>query len=220
MAELDALYRERFSEPERRRKDEIWQVLCRDFFQQFVRADRDTVLDIACGLGEFSRHIEAARKIAIDLNVDAPGLLPEDVVFHLVSAEAMRPIGDGTVDVCFSSNFLEHLPSKDVVENVLQEIRRVLKPGGIYVALQPNIRFCAAEYWDFWDHHTALSDRSCRELFLQSGFLIERLIPRFLPYSTKSGLPTHPALVAAYLRVPFAWKFLGKQFLIVGRKPA
>ena len=219
MADLESLYRERFSAAERVRKDAIWQVLCADFFQRFVRAETDTVLDIACGLGEFTRHISARRKIAIDLNPEAALLLPPEAEFHLVSAEHITPVADNSIDVCFSSNFLEHLPTKDVVGNVLAEIRRVLRPGGLYVALQPNIRFCGDVYWDFWDHHTALSDRSCNELFLQSGLAVKQLIPRFLPYSTKSALPTHPALVRAYLRVPLAWKLLGKQFLIVGQKP-
>jgi SAM-dependent methyltransferase len=220
MADLESLYRERFSEAERVRKDQIWKVLCRGYFQQFVRPDQDTVLDIACGLGEFTRHIRARQKLAIDLNPEAAALLPPEARFHAGSAEHMTTVDDASVDVCFSSNFLEHLPTKEVVQNVLAEIRRVLRPGGLYVALQPNIRFCGDVYWDFWDHHTALSDRSCRELFVQSGMSVIRLIPRFLPYSTKSALPTHPALVAAYLRVPMAWPLLGKQFLIVGQKPA
>jgi SAM-dependent methyltransferase len=219
MVDLPALYRDRFSDAERERKDAIWQVLCADFFQKYVDADNDTVLDIACGLGEFSRHIKAKRKIGIDLNSDAAALLPPEVEFHLTSAEDIAPVGSGTVDVCFSSNFLEHLPTKGVVDGVLREILRVLKPGGIYVALQPNIRFCADVYWDFWDHHTALSDRSCREAFLQAGFEVAQLIPKFLPFTTKSKLPTHPALVRLYLMAPPAWKVLGKQFVIVGRKP-
>ena len=75
----------------------------------------------------------------------------------------MAPITDDTVDVCFSSNFLEHLPSKAAVAGALAEIWRVMRPGGIYVALQPNIRFCANVYWDFWDQHrrspTALAEK-------------------------------------------------------------
>ena len=220
MVDLTALYRDRFSEAERKRKDEIWQVLCNRFFQKFVRKDRDVVLDIACGLGEFSRHIRAQRKIAIDLNPESEHLLPSEVEFHLVSAEHISPVESGTVDVCFSSNFLEHLPNKPAVDRVLTEILRVLKPGGIYIALQPNIRFCYDQYWDFYDHHTALSDRSCREAFVQAGFEVPLLLPKFLPFTTKSKLPTHPAFVSLYLAVPAAWRLLGKQFLIVGKKPA
>jgi hypothetical protein len=45
------------------------------------------------------------------------------------------------------------------------------------------------------------------------------VIPRFLPYTTRSALPKGPGLVALYLKVPIAWRFLGKQFLVVARKP-
>jgi hypothetical protein len=50
--------------------------------------------------------------------------------------------------------------------------------------------------------------------------LVIRLTPRFSPFSTKPALPPHAALLAAYLRMPLAWPLLGKQFPIVGRKPA
>ncbi|HMB04153.1 MAG TPA: methyltransferase domain-containing protein, partial [Isosphaeraceae bacterium] len=145
-------------------------------------------------------------------------LLPTDVEFHLTSAEHMSAIGDSTIDVVFSSNFLEHLPSKAAVDRVLDEIRRVLRSGGFYIALQPNIRFCYDRYWDFYDHHVALSDRSCKEAFIQAGLDVVTLIPRFLPFTTKSHLPTHPALVRIYLAFPWLWHFLGEQFLIVGTK--
>jgi len=54
----------------------------------------------------------------------------------------------------------------------------------------------------------------------QSGFEIEKVIPRFLPYTTKSALPTHPFLIKAYLKMPIFWPLLGKQFLVTARKPA
>jgi ubiquinone/menaquinone biosynthesis C-methylase UbiE len=220
MVDVATLYRHRFSDAERIRKDAIWRVLCAEFFQKFVRPDRDVVLDIACGLGEFSRHIQARHRIGIDINPETAHLLPPDVEFHLGPADQMTGIPDASVDVCFSSNFLEHLPNKSVVDRVLAEILRVLKPGGTYVALQPNIRFCYDQYWDFYDHHTALSDRSCYEAFVQAGFEVPVLIPKFLPFTTKTKMPTHPFLVSLYLKFPAAWRLMGKQFLIVGKKSA
>jgi hypothetical protein len=45
------------------------------------------------------------------------------------------------------------------------------------------------------------------------------IVPRFLPYTTRSALPQHQMLVALYLKIPILWRFLGKQFLVVGQKP-
>jgi len=116
------------------------------------------------------------------------------------------------------SNFLEHLPSKDLVLSTLQECHRILRSGGRVIVLQPNIRFLPGEYWDFFDHHTPLTDRSLAEAVNLAGFAVTTCIPRFLPYTTKSRLPKSPALVSLYLKVPLAWKFLGKQALVVGTK--
>jgi SAM-dependent methyltransferase len=216
--ELRALYDFRFSEAERLQKDRLWQVLCRNFLQRYVPVD-GTVLDLACGLGEFSRHIVARRRIAVDLNPAARTLLPEAVEFHQGPADALTFLGTGAVDVCFSSNFLEHLPSKDVVSAVLREVHRVLKPGGRYVVIQPNIRYASREYWDFYDHHTALSHLSCAEGFSLAGFEIEEVIPRFLPFTTKTRVPANPTMLRLYLALKPAWRIFGKQFLLVGRKP-
>lgn len=219
MSDLSALYRARFSDEQNARKEAIWQVLCQDFFQQFVPHDA-TVLEIAPGRGEFSKHISAGRKLAIDLNPDSATCLPRDVSFFLGSADNMDAIASESIDICFSSNFLEHLESKKQVDQVLREIYRVLRPNGRYLALQPNIRFCYDRYWDFYDHHTALSDRSIAEALTLAGFVIERNIPRFLPFTTKSALPQHPLLVKMYLRIPIVWRVLGEQCFTVAKRLA
>jgi len=38
---------------------------------------------------------------------------------------------------------------------------------------------------------------------------------RFLPFTTKSALPQHPALVWMYLKMPIVHRFLGQQSWIV-----
>jgi hypothetical protein len=45
------------------------------------------------------------------------------------------------------------------------------------------------------------------------------VIPKFLPYTTKSRLPQAPWLVSLYLKIPLAWHILGKQALVVAYKP-
>jgi SAM-dependent methyltransferase len=119
-----------------------------------------------------------------------------------------------------AATFFEHLPSKEVLDRVLGETLRVLKPGGRYVAMQPNLRYAPGEYWDYYDHVLPLTDRSCFEAFAKAGYRVEELIDRFVPFSTSSKLPQAPWLVRAYLAFPPAWRLLGRQFVIVGRKPA
>lgn len=217
MDDVGTLYRHRFSDEERRSKDALWRVLCTRFLQRYVRPG-DAVLDLACGYGEFSRHIVAGRKHAVDLNPDAAAMLPPGTDFHVARAEALDFLEDGSLDTCFTSNFLEHLPDKAAVDAVLREVHRVLKPGGSFLLIQPNVRYASHEYWDFWDHHVALSHLSCAEALQLAGFRIEECIPRFLPFSTKSALPVRPWILAIYLALRPAWPLFGKQFFMVARK--
>ncbi len=219
MLNIDRLYRARFSDTDVAAKERIWQVLCADFFQRYIKTT-DTLLEIACGYGEFIRHIHAGRKIAIDVNPDCRKFIPPDVEFHLGDATDLGFISGGSVDVCFTSNFFEHLSTKDVLDAFLGDLYRVLRPGGLLMAMQPNIKYAAGDYWDYYDHHLPLSHLSCAEAFYKCGFEVTDLIGRFMPFSTHSALPKHPFLVKLYLAFPPAWRILGRQFFIVGKKPA
>ena len=215
---LSKLYAFRFSEPVRRRRERIWRVLCASFFQRYVR-ESDTVLDLACGDGGFIRNISAQRRLALDINPDVRSRLSPGIEFHAGDAQDLSSIAPSSVDVCFSSNFFEHLPSKTALDNVLAEVLRVLKPGARYVVMQPNLRYAPGEYWDYYDHVLPLTDRSCCEAFAKAGFELIEVVDRFVPFSTSSRLPQHPWLVRLYLSCRPAWRIFGRQFLIVARRP-
>ncbi|MBV9557341.1 MAG: class I SAM-dependent methyltransferase [Pseudolabrys sp.] len=219
MPDLSKLYRFRFREADRLGKKRIWKVLCERFFQPLIGEDR-VIVDLACGYGEFINNIRGRKKYAVDLNPDARAHLGADVEFCLSRADAMTAIADASVDVVFASNFLEHLRTKDECDRVFAEVRRILRLGGRFVIMGPNIRYLAAEYWDFYDHYLPLSHLSLEEGLVQADYEIERLVARFLPYTTRSRVPQHASFVAFYLAVPFVWRILGKQFLVVARKPA
>ncbi len=213
---LESIYSKRFAGSEAAR-DQVWRVLTGDFFQRWVKEDA-AVLDLGAGYCEFINNIRAARKCALDLNPStatkaAPGII-------VLAQDVGQPwtLPSGSQDVIFTSNFFEHLPSKQVLQHCLGEAWRVLRPGGHLLALGPNIRFCADVYWDFFDHYLPLSDRSLAEALELSGFRMERVVPRFLPFTMHGKRPPSPFLVRAYLKLPVAWKFLGKQFFLVARK--
>jgi SAM-dependent methyltransferase len=215
--DLSELYQIRFSRTELPRKNAIWKIICQDYLQRFVR-QTDTVVDVACGYGEFLNNIRAARKIAVDLNPDAQGFLAGDVEFNLRPATELGSVVRHEADVVFTSNFLEHLPDKSTLELFLDQVAMALKPGGRYIILGPNLRYLPGEYWDFYDHHLGLTHLSLCEVLRLKGFRIEICVDRFLPFTTQGALPTHPMLVKVYLRIPFAWRVLGKQFFVVATR--
>jgi len=215
--DLASIYRNRFNEADLPAKRAIWRVLCRDFFQRYVDPG-DAVLDLACGFGEFINNIAAARKIGVDVNPDTPHHLAAGIEFLATPADDLS-LASGTIDVVFTSNFLEHLPDKAALKRVFAEVYRVLRPGGRFLIMGPNIRYVPGAYWDFIDHYLPLSHATVAEGLLLGGFGLDQVTPRFLPFTTRSALPQHPALVALYLRVPLVWRVLGAQFFVVGRKP-
>jgi SAM-dependent methyltransferase len=208
---LRELYRRRFSGADGQRTA-IWGVLCRHYFQKLIR-DEATVVELAAGGCEFINNIEAARRIAVDLNEDVRLSAAAGVEALVGSATDLAAIAAATVDVVFVSNFFEHIERPDILQ-VLSETKRILKPGGTLIVLQPNIRFVGADYWMFFDHITPLDDRSLVEAIEIAGLTVDTVIPRFLPYTTRSRLPEWPVLVRLYLMIPL----LGKQSLITARR--
>ena len=215
-SDLQRIYDARFSSSVEYRK-RVWEVLCGDWFQRFV-GEKETILDLGSGYGEFSNAIRAGKKYAMDLNPDAPRYLGAEVEFLLQDCSTRWPLADGSLDVVFTSNFFEHLPDKATLGRTLDEIRRCLKPGGRLVAMGPNIKYLPGAYWDFWDHYVILTELSLREALETRGFKMDVCLGRFLPYTMASG-PKWPLIfLRAYLKLSWAWKFFGKQFLVVARR--
>jgi SAM-dependent methyltransferase len=213
--ELSSIYRERFSAEELAAKEVLWQVLCESFFAQYVPPE-STVLDLAAGSCEFVNAINAKRKIAVDLNPDVR-TYARDAEVVIAPSTDMAAVDTDSVDVVFTSNFFEHLPTKRALLDTLTECRRVLRPGGRLVVLMPNIRYLPGRYWDYLDHHLPLTHLSLAEALELTGYKIERVVPRFLPYTVKDApVKVRPAFVKLYLRVPLAWRILGRQMLVVG----
>jgi hypothetical protein len=175
------------------------------------------VLDPAAGRGEFINAVPAEERWAVDQVEYAEGTYAPGVKTVLADIfDADLPAG--YFDGVFVSNFLEHLLSQESVATFLERMREAIAPGGRIAIIGPNFRYTRREYFDMADHSVILSHRGAAEHLYAAGFVPERVEARFLPYSFTGMLPTSPALVRRYLETPLAWRVLGKQFLLIGRR--
>ena len=207
----------RYFEQNQEYRNKVWQVLCHDFFQQFV-GQNDAVLDLGCGYGHFINNIASKARHAMDLNPEGGSCLHPDVKFIAHDCTKHWPFEDAQLDAVFTSNFFEHLSDKNALKLTLEEAFRCLKPGGRLIALGPNIKYLPGEYWDFSDHSLPLTELSLAEVLEAIGFGIERCVPKFLPYTMVNKRETPLFMVRAYLRTPLLWSWYGRQFLVVARK--
>ena len=198
-------------------RNQLWRILCERYFNAFISPDM-SVLDLGSGWGEFINNIQAARKFAMDLNPEAGQRLTDNTRFLNQDCAQTWPLPDDSLDVVFTSNFLEHLPDKAHVERSVAEAHRCLKPGGLIICLGPNIKYLPGAYWDFWDHFSPLTELSVSELLALRGFGIHLQLARFLPYSMSTGWNPPLFFTKWYLRLPLFWPLFGKQFLVIGKK--
>lgn len=90
--------------------------------------------------------------------------------------------------------------------------------GGVLI-LTPNIKFVGGKYWDFFDHITPITESALIEAAEAAGFKTERVVKKFLPFTTKSRLPQASWIVRLYLRLmPLSGMVFGEQSLLLFRK--
>src|SRR5437867_5931063 len=211
------LYRHRFSERELHRQGAFWRTIC-NYLQRYVPPDGVT-LDLGAGFCHFINNIRSREKIALDINAESLRRYAAQAVRIVVASGAdLSAIPSASVDTVFASNVYEHFHSREQVAASFAEVHRILRPGASVIILQPNFAYCWRHYFDFFDHRLSFTHRGMVEGLLTCGFEITEVVARFLPFTSKSTLPTAPWLVWLYLRVRLAWRILGGQMLIVARK--
>jgi len=205
-----AYYRTRLSHDARRVK--TWRLIARRLEELVPIRPDAAVLDLGAGYCDFINQVRAREKHAVDVapvkEHAAPG-----VVFHKARCDELDSLPTAHFDAALASNLFEHLP-REGIRRTLAELARVLKPGGRLVIMQPNFRYCYKEFYDDYTHVTPLTHMGLADLIASCGYKIEKVLPKFLPFSFKSsGLPAPAFLVWLYLRLP--WKPLAGQCLIV-----
>jgi SAM-dependent methyltransferase len=211
------LYRHRFSARELARQQAFWRPICH-YLQRYVHPDGVT-LDLGAGFCHFINNIRSREKIALDINEENLQRYANEGVRIIVAAGSdLSMIPSDSVDTVFASNVYEHFHSREQVAASFAEVHRILRPEGTFIILQPNFAYCWRHYFDFFDHRLIFTHAGMVEGLHICGFTIATVVARFLPFTSKSRLPTAPWLVWLYLHLRLAWRILGGQMLIVARK--
>jgi SAM-dependent methyltransferase len=214
-ADLDAIYKVRFENQEVHRK-QVWLVLA-NYFSRWIPSD-SVVLDLGCGYCEFINQVQCSAKFGMDLNPEARKRASADVHILEQDCSIAWSVPPATLTTVFTSNFLEHLPTKAHVEGTLSHAHNALRSGGRLIAMGPNVKCVPGAYWDFFDHYVALTELSMKEILTKCGFEVEVCLKSFLPYSMSQGR-TYPSwMLRSYLALPLIWPLFGKQFLVVAKK--
>jgi SAM-dependent methyltransferase len=98
----------------------------------------ETVVDIGCGVGRMTRALAARARHVIGIDVSSEMLalarehnagLPNVEWLH-GDGTSLAPIGEASVDGCFSHVVFQHIPDPDITLGYVREMGRVLRPGG------------------------------------------------------------------------------------------
>lgn len=211
----ERLYEYRFRDIDQGDRQAVWQEIAPHIHDLMDSPQR--VLDPAAGRGEFIRAVPALETWAVD-EISYPEAIHKPITRVITAPIMDAELPSEHFDGVFVSNFLEHLHDQEAVAAFLEKMRGTMAPGGRIAVMGPNYRYCAREYWDCADHYVALTHVAIAEHLYAAGFEPARVIPRYLPYSFRGSLPRTRALTRLYLRTPLAWKVLGKQFLVIGRR--
>jgi SAM-dependent methyltransferase len=120
--------------------DHFYRILAEDSARQvagYVPLDGATVLDVGGGPGYFSAAFAAAgaRYLGVDPDVGELSARGTPVPGMIRASGTELPVRTGSVDVCYSSNVLEHVAEP---ERMLAEMVRVTRPGGtVFVSFTP-----------------------------------------------------------------------------------
>jgi len=109
------------------------------FLRRFIKS---TVTFLEVGAGDCALSLEVAKSVRQVHAVDVSGEIaktsatPQNFTLSL-SDGCSVPVADGSVDVAYSNQLMEHLHPEDAFEQ-LENIYRVLAPHGVYLCVTPS----------------------------------------------------------------------------------
>ncbi|WP_298577335.1 class I SAM-dependent methyltransferase [uncultured Lawsonella sp.] len=188
------------------RKSNLWALKT---LQSIVDARRgfttNTILDVGCGGGQFLADLNIAWPDATLIGIDhSPAAIQAtlDTNAHLVASDKLTAyqatadttlLDDNSVDIVTACETIYFWPDIDAA---LQEMRRILRPGGIFMVWVDGSNPIMMKPWEklIGGMHT-YTKAELRDVFTRNGFDTLQLAPPHQPpiYSRLATFGTAPA---------------------------
>lgn len=144
-------------------------LLARHLVMRYGLSKGKKILDLGCGRGEFLRGFIRCglNGYGVDRSLSAKTICPEVEILQSNLEEAPLPYKDNSFDVVFSKSVLEHFYYP---EKLVQQIRRVLNPGGLVITMVPDWQSVYKTFYVDYTHRTPFTCTSLRDIFIINGF--------------------------------------------------
>ena len=127
------------------------------------------ILDLGCGRGEFLRGFIRCglNGYGVDRSTIGKSVCPEAEILQSDIENEPLPYNDNSFDVVFSKSVLEHFYYP---EKLVQEIYRILNPGGLVITMVPDWESVYKTFYDDYTHRRPFTVNSLKNIFLVNGF--------------------------------------------------
>ena len=131
------------------------------------------ILDVGCGTGGMLRHLaQFGDAIGLDSAPEAAAGCRQREAPFIQGWATRLPFAESSIGTITALDVIEHVPDD---AGVLNEIFRVLRPGGLLLLTVPAYQFLWSQH-DVLNHHQRrYRRRGIQDLVTRSGFDIEKL---------------------------------------------
>lgn len=171
-------------------EDFWWFVAMRQIADAIIAPDARgrslTMLDAGCGTGYNIRHFEAEGHtvFAFDISEDALSGVRRRGFHKVCRASAVAiPYRSETFDFAYSFDVIDELSLNDA-DKAFAEIRRVLKPGGLFLVRLPALEWMRSSHDDDIETVHRYTRPELREALQRAGFEL-----RFTSYANMFLFP-------------------------------
>ena len=178
------------------------------------------ILDLGCGRGEWlellrdegmnARGVESNRAMVANQRGQNPEIIEADALGYL------RGLPASSLSAVTAFHFVEHIGLAELI-NLLDEINRVLKPGGLLIVETPNPKNLVVGACNFYSdptHHKPLFPETLEFILSHRGFVRTQL--QYL--HPVEGSPFQDGSEAS--QALNSWLFSARDFAIIARKSA